>query len=238
MKLGQISQKRKTLGDQAYIVIRDAIIFLKFEPGQMIYENELAQSLGTSRTPIREAFRLLQAEELIEILPQKGALVSLISRKKVEETRFVRESLEISAFRKAAREWDPSDEQCRALARHIQNLLKEQKDAAEAKDHARFLELDEAFHLAVLERAGNQTLIAVIKQMRAHINRVRYLELRETGHAKDLVRHHEEIFRAVSANDEEDTEKRLLEHLRYLPYDNPRLIEKFPSYFKMDGFMN
>src|SRR5262245_27443007 len=99
MLLLRSNDNRSTLGGQAYETLREAIITLQLEPGKMIYETELAQELGISRTPVREAFRLLLREQLIDVLPQKGARVELISLRKVEETRSVREFLEINALR-------------------------------------------------------------------------------------------------------------------------------------------
>src|SRR5579875_1929969 len=98
MRLNKVSTSRKTLGEGAYQEIRNAIISLQLKPGQMISENELATSLGVSRTPIREALLMLNREALVEILPQRGARVAHINEHKVQEARFVRESLEVSAF--------------------------------------------------------------------------------------------------------------------------------------------
>ena len=106
MEFVPIEQNRQTLGEKAYSSIRNAIITLRLKPGQMVYESKLAQSLGVSRTPIREAFRTLLTEELIEILPQRGARIAYISEKKVQETSFVRECLELSAFEEIAKKWD------------------------------------------------------------------------------------------------------------------------------------
>lgn len=102
MDLPIITGKRETLSDHAYRVIREAIVTLRLQPGQQVFEAELGQSLGVSRTPIREAFRRLVAEELIEVKPQRGAQITYISRKKIAEARFVRVCLEVSAFKEAA----------------------------------------------------------------------------------------------------------------------------------------
>ncbi|GJM71817.1 hypothetical protein HMSSN036_40330 [Paenibacillus macerans] len=109
MNLPNISKNRNTLSDHAYQVIRGAIVTLQLEPGQLVFESELGSTLGVSRTPIREAFRRLMTEELIEILPQRGARIAYMSKKKIEEARFVRVSLEVSAFKEAARKWNAND---------------------------------------------------------------------------------------------------------------------------------
>lgn len=95
--------QRRSLSEQAYNQIRDSIITLDYEPGHMLYEADLGRQLGMSRTPIREAVRLLMTEGLIEVLPQRGMQVSYISESKIEENRVVRESLEVYAFREVSR---------------------------------------------------------------------------------------------------------------------------------------
>ncbi|TDF95778.1 GntR family transcriptional regulator [Paenibacillus piri] len=231
MKWNNLQPTRQTLGEKAYESIREAIISLEFEPGQMIYENELATSLGVSRTPVREAFRMLLSEELIEILPQKGAKVALISETKVEETRFVRESLESAAFRIAANQWTGGTEPYASIAREIDVLLKQQAEAAGRNDAGAFLQLDESFHRKLLALSGNQTLLTVVNQMRGHLNRLRYLSLRQLNNMEDLTVQHRNIWAAVQANDERRTEELLRRHVSQLPGDMAALKGRFGSYF-------
>lgn len=234
MKLTQISKQRKTLGESAYKEIRDAIISLRLEPGQMVYENELASSLGVSRTPVREAFLMLLKEELIEILPQRGARVAYLSRKKVEEARFIRESLEVSAFREIAKSWNEEEEMYRNARAQAEDLLKQQQAAAAGGEYIPFLHSDEAFHNLFLGLTGNQTLLSVVFHMRGHLNRMRYLELKEAHHMTILIEQHEKLLRAVAGNDEQAAEQILMHHLRQLEPDIPKIIAKYAGYFKED----
>jgi len=232
LKFSNLQSTRQTLGERAYESIRDTIISLQFEPGQMIYENELATLLGVSRTPIREAFRMLLSEELIEILPQKGAKVTLISEKKVEETRFVRESLEAAAFRIAARNWMKGTELHEAKTRQVDTLLARQAEAADQNDAASFLQLDELFHRHILELSGNQTLLTVVNHMRGHLNRVRFLTLRQLNNMRELTEQHRRIWTALQTNDEQTAEQLLRNHLSRLPGEMASLKEQFGSYFQ------
>jgi DNA-binding GntR family transcriptional regulator len=225
------SPNRKTLGEVAYKAIRDEIIALRLEPGQMIYENELATSLGVSRTPIREAFVMLLKEELIEVLPQRGARVAYLSVKKVDEARFVRESLEISAFRNVARNWNENETRYKKLRIDAKQLLEEQKSAAANGEYVEFLHLDEAFHQVILENIENQTLLSVVSQMRGHLNRMRYLELKEAHEMSKLISQHENIFKAITVNDEQKTEDLLAHHLKQVKDELPKIIKKYTNYF-------
>lgn len=230
MKLVRLTNTSATLADKAYQSIRDAVVTLNFKPGQYIYENEIANSLGVSRTPVREAFRQLMLGGMVEILPQKGIKVAAISKKKVEEVRFVRESLEISAFREAAGKWDSNDRKCRNLQAIMVQTMREQKDNIAKNDYISFLKCDEKFHYLILDFINNKTLVDVISQMRDHLNRVRYLELLESKHMAAVVNQHENIFRAITENDEDKVEQLLKEHFRKFQFDD-KLINKYEEYF-------
>jgi DNA-binding GntR family transcriptional regulator len=233
MKLSNISAKRETLSDHAYQVIRDAIVTLRLEPGQMVFEAELGQSLGVSRTPIREAFRRLMAEELIEVQPQRGARIAYMSKKKIEEARFVRVSLEVSAFKEVAKQWDQTDSRFQKLYTQVKGILEEQKKMVDEQNFDTFFQLDEKFHYSILETTGNSTLISIINQMRGHLNRMRYLELLETKHMRRLVAEHEGIFDAIISNNLDQTERLLSEHIRWLETSMQDLIEKYSHYFRL-----
>src|ERR687895_101911 len=86
---------------QAYAALREAIVRAELEPGRQLSENELAARLGVSRTPIREALVRLRDERLVEIVPQLGTFVTLISPDAIADAQFIREALECSAIRLA-----------------------------------------------------------------------------------------------------------------------------------------
>ncbi|WP_142384123.1 GntR family transcriptional regulator [Neobacillus cucumis] len=232
MGLNSISSpNRKTLGKVAYDKIREEIITLNFKPGQMLSESELASVLGVSRTPIREAFLMLLQEELLEILPQRGARIALISVKKVEEARFVRESLEISAFKSVARNWNADDLRYKEIQEKAFELIGKQQKAASKGENIEFLQLDETFHQIFLELLENQTLISVVSQMRGHLNRMRYLELKTPNHMENVVSQHQSILKAIFSNNEEETEKLLRHHFSHKKDELPQVIEMYSDYF-------
>lgn len=232
MDLPIITGKRETLSDHAYQVIREAIVSLRLLPGQQVFEAELGQSLGVSRTPIREAFRRLVAEELIEVKPQRGAQITYISRKKIAEARFVRVCLEVSAFKEVAKQWDPNDSRFQKLEEHVKGILADQRRVIAEENADMFFQLDEQFHYTILETTDNATLISIINQMRGHLNRMRYLELRVEKHMKKLAAEHEAIFDAVVSNDPERAEQLLSEHIRWIEPGMDDIVEQYPHYFK------
>lgn len=221
----------KSLGEQAYEAIRDAIVALELKPGQPLYENELADTLNISRTPIRDAFQRLVSERLVDVLPQRNKRVAYISEHKVKESGFVRLSLESGAFRLAARHWGDAGHPPGGEKR-IERLLEEQREAAERQDVLEFLRLDEAFHRCVLQAAGNETLLEVVYHMRGHLNRFRYLAMKELVLTTSLVQEHEELFDRLKRRDEEGVAMLLESHLGKLGAEFPRLREQFPDYFQ------
>ncbi|WP_042168402.1 GntR family transcriptional regulator [Paenibacillus gorillae] len=223
-------EQRKSLGDQIFESIRDQIVTMKLVPGSMIYENELAEALGVSRTPVREAIRLLVSEQLLDVLPQRGTRIALISERKVSEARFIREQLELGAFRLAAVQWRDY-EAIKSADAALSKLLEEQRAAGEAGDAALFLQLDEAFHRIVLEAAGNATLLQVVYQMRAHLNRARYLAIEQLGHMDKVVEEHAQLLDALRQGNSELAASRLQPHIGKIDNELPELRDRYPHYF-------
>src|SRR5215218_4148169 len=89
-------------GDQVYAALRAAIVNAELEPGRRLSENQLADLIGVSRTPVRDALARLRDERLVAIVPQLGTFVTYIDRDAVADAHFVREALEVGAIRIAA----------------------------------------------------------------------------------------------------------------------------------------
>ena len=224
--------ERKTLESVIHEKLRSRIISLDYRPGAMIYENEISTEFGVSRTPVSRAFVRLAAEGLIKILPQRGAQISFLSRSKVLEAQEVRESLELTAFAGAATRWDEGNPAHLAVADEVERIVAAQRAAVERADHLDFARLDEDYHGAVLRFSGNMTLSAVVDEMRARLNRVRYLELREAHHEAPAILHHERILAAIRRNDVEETCRLLRDHLRMLEPIRETLFERHRDVFE------
>jgi len=227
----KLSVRRTTLADEVYSHLRDSIVTLRLKPGQMVYENELAASLGVSRTPIREAFRILSAEELIEILPQRGVKISNISRKKVMDAWFVRSTLENEAIKKIAETWNPGDEYCRRLSGELRGMIETQRKGAAANDYRLFLVSDIGFHNKLLEYFNNPTLTQVVLAMRNHVNRVTSLEQQEMREFDHVIGDHEKILQTIERNDVPGAEQALRVHFGRLMANFQKLVARYPDYF-------
>jgi DNA-binding GntR family transcriptional regulator len=222
---------RRTLESVIYGELRTRIVSLEYLPGRMIYENEIAADFAVSRTPVRQAFFRLALEDLLQVLPQRGARVSYLSKVKVREAQAVRESLEATAFAAVARRWNEADPACRALLAEVEAIIAGQVGAVEAQDYIAFTGLDEDYHGAFLRVAGNRTLHGIVDEMRAHLNRVRWVELQEAHHDAAAVVHHREILDAVRRNDVAGTTERLIAHLKMLEDLRERLFAERTDMF-------
>ncbi len=153
-RLGMIPQT--SLRDKVVSAIRDAIIQGRLTPGEKTPEQELAAELGVSRTPIREALRILEQQGLVESRPKNGTYIARIDWEEVRDSLYVRIALEEFAVRQAvtrvtAREWDQ-------LCGTLQRLLDGMRDAVARSDPVAATELDIHWHTLLMDAARNRFL--------------------------------------------------------------------------------
>lgn len=160
---------RGSLASHVADQLRNAIITLHLRPGTMLDKAEICARLGVSRSPVSDAFARLQSEGLIEILPQRGSVVSLVSVGAVEEYIFVRKALE--------------SETCRVLANRrpdrliaaLRENLEAQDSAARSDDKLAFHGLDLEFHEILLSAIGYKRMKAMVDTARNNLDRARQL---------------------------------------------------------------
>lgn len=232
MSMNKFTVQRKTLAYEVYKHLYHKIITLEYKPGQMIFESTIAEELGLSRTPVREAIHLLASEEFLQIIPQKGIRVKYISKKKVQEAFQVRKGLEAVAFREAAVMWDESDLQVIKYSAELMHILDQQRAAAQKQEVISFYEYDEKFHDKILEICGNQTLAAIVRQVRGHVNRVSYLDFFESREMGRVILDHEELITLIQKNDAIGVVRRLNQHLDTAADHYGNIIKKYADYFE------
>ncbi|MCZ8041094.1 MAG: GntR family transcriptional regulator [Beijerinckiaceae bacterium] len=206
-------------------ILRQAIIEMRLKPGEALSEKEVALRYGVSRQPVREAFIKLAEAGLLQVLPSRGTYVVKISVREVLNARFVREAIECALVRSAAELIDSA-----GVAR-IEQLVADQKQAAEAGDSARFYALDEAFHRTIADCVECDPALRVVESARAQTDRVRYLSLPDASPLALLIAQHEAILDAIKARDPERAEAAMRTHLREILSALPRLAERFPDVF-------
>ena len=206
-KLGVIADTR-SLTDQAYKIIKEAIISLELEPGEKLKESTVAEELGISKTPVREALTRLQHEGLVNVLPFRGAFVAEIDDRDMEEIFELRKLLEGAAAKKAALNFSAEDSQ------EGETLLEEMRAAYKAGDIKSYAQPSRDFHGLLIRKFGNQRMISVLKTFDDQLERIRITTIRTSENIPLFIEDYEKIFEALKAGNPEAAEKALLLHLK------------------------
>jgi len=139
--------------------VRQQIALGELNSGGRVKERELADRLGVSRGPVREAFRLLEREGLLEVRPYAGASVVRVDRSEIQEIVSLRRQVEQFAIVDATLAADP------AVVSDLRNLVEEMREAHTSQDPMRLIDLDLRFHLRICTASGHQTLVAVMRTL-------------------------------------------------------------------------
>ncbi len=216
----------KPTSQQVYEVVRQAIIRCKFQPGSRLSEQELSQQFGVSRQPVREAFIKLSQDGLILVLPQRGTFVSKISAKGVNNGRFIREAVEIAISEKAALNINT---QQLAL---LESNLQAQELAARNENRACFIELDDAFHRELAQSIDCVAAWENLADIKANMDRVRYLSLFKETPFLTLTMQHRAIFDAIKARNPEAARLAVKNHLSGLNFSFASISTRNAEWFE------
>ncbi|MHA4817793.1 GntR family transcriptional regulator [Streptomyces aculeolatus] len=145
--------------DRVYAHVKQGVLERRYEGGTMLTEGELADAVGVSRTPVREALLRLQAEGLLELYPKKGAFVLPVSAQEIADVVETRMLVEEHAARRSV----PAPD---ALLTRLEELLEEQRRHVEADDRAAASVTDRCFHATIVRNAGNDILVRLYDQLR------------------------------------------------------------------------
>lgn len=196
-----------SLSERVYEAIKEAIQSLKLRPGGMLAIGNLADQLGVSRTPVREALLILEREGLVTIVPQKGAYVAAISARDVEEIMELRIVLEGYAARVAAARVTPED-----LAR-IAEMLRESNRVFAQGQGGTAAEVGHELHELLVRKVGNERLVASLNDLDAHYSRLRHIAADIPSRFERSNRQHHEIFAALRDGDAERASLAMTTHL-------------------------
>lgn len=222
---GSVFARPATVGNKVFEAMRQAIIQLQLRPGDPLSEAEMARQFGVSRQPVREAFIKLAEVGLVEIRPQRGTSVVMISRREVENARFIREAIEVAVARKAAAESAPRHHDI------LDGLIERQRAANKAGDHAEFLRLDEAFHQALAEAADCEHAWRLLENLKAQMDRVRYLSLSDATPIDTLIDQHAVIADSIRRRDPDAAEAGIHAHLIEIVTSLPKLASAHSDWF-------
>lgn len=194
-------EKPLTLRERIVDFIKDAVVTGRLKPGERVPEQEIAANLGISRTPIREAFRQLESEGFIAVVPRKGAVVSPITDKDVSEFYAIKSLLEGYAAKTACKKLSEKE------VKRLETLNANMGKCAEKNDVKGFFKFDAQFHDTFLKACGNEKLCALIHHLVQQFERFRITAMSLPGRMQDSVRQHREIIEAFRNGDEHLVER-------------------------------
>ncbi len=195
------------LRDVVFNTLRQAILKGELEPGERLMEIQLAERLGVSRTPIREAIRKLELEGLVLMIPRKGAEVAEISEKSLREVLEVRRSLEELAIELACQRITPEE---------LTTLEEAENRFARAVEDGEVMaiaESDENYHELIYQATANDRLVQILNNLREQMYRYRLEYIKDEDRRQILVVEHEHILRAVRRRDIADAKSAVREHI-------------------------
>ena len=190
-------ERHQTLREKILEMIRDAILKGTMKPGERVSEPELAERFGISRTPIREAFRQLESEGYLEVIPRKGAVVASLSERDIEEFYAIKIILEGFAAKMAAEKLSEKDiERLESINERLQKI-------ADDGDVKSFFRVHNEFHDLFIKAAGNDKLYEMINQLVMRFKRLRLASLSQPGRMEISVEEHRNMIEAFKNHDGE-----------------------------------
>ncbi len=185
----------KPLRELVFEALREAIVKGVLKPGERMMEIQLAEEMGVSRTPVREAIRKLELEGLVAMVPRKGAYVASLSMKDIVEVFEIRGALEGLAAELAAERITPEE------LEELERFLLRINESIETKDLTLMVEVDTDFHSQLYRASRNERLSQVISNLREQIQRFRKTSLSLPGRMRAALEEHKQIVEAISARD-------------------------------------
>jgi DNA-binding GntR family transcriptional regulator len=204
--MSAVSLAPRALYEEVAELLRQSIFERRLEPGSWIDEVKLAQEYGISRTPLREALKVLAAEGLVTMKVRRGAYVTEVSEQDLAEVYHLLSLLESDAAGVVAQK--ATDEQVKEL----QQIQKELEAAQGNRE--KFFAINERFHMRLLEIAGNRWRDQLVADLRKVMKLNRHNSLQKSGRVREAMLEHRSIMEAIVRRDARAAVKRTQEHFR------------------------
>lgn len=162
--------------DRAYAYVRREVLCRRVAGNDLITEGQIADAVGVSRTPVREALLRLQADGMVRLLPKRGALVLPVTHDEMVDVLETRRLVETFAARKAVTDGNPAP-----LVARLQGHIDDMREAARQRDPLAYVEADRAFHLELVASSGNEILTSLYRSLRDRQLRMGVVNLLDDG---------------------------------------------------------
>lgn len=210
----------KPLREVIFNTLREAIIVGELKPGERLMEVQLAEKMGVSRTPVREAIRKLELEGLVEMLPRKGAHVADLSVKDIMDVLEVRATLDGLASSLSAKRI--TDDEVKELKHHLAQFI----NYVEKENLQGSIKKDVEFHDIIYRSSRNDKLIQISNNLREQVQRFRVIYMKDYSSTRELIREHTEICDAISGRNPEAAMECAQRHIKNQEETIVRSIKK------------
>lgn len=200
--------KKKTLHEHIADTLRELIITGKLKEGEKVNENELCVSMGTSKTPLREALRVLSVEGLIKLVPNRGAYVRNPTLEQIKEMFDVMSVLEGLAAGTAAEKLTDND------LLNLKKIQKKLEESCKRQNQKKYLHYNSQYHALLQKVAGNKTLNRIITILRKQVTLYRSTSLALPGRMAESLEEHAELLEALEKRNAEKAEGIMRMHLK------------------------
>ncbi len=195
------------LRDVVFNTLRQAILTGELKPGERLMEIHLANKLGVSRTPIREAIRKLELEGLVTMIPRRGAEVAQITEKSMNDVLEVRRAMDVLCVELACERISEEElAQLKLACEHFEQTVK-------TKDVKKIAQADVALHDIILQATGNRRLIQLVNNLSEQMYRYRYEYIKDFSQHETLVEEHRIIYESMVKKDKETASEAAKVHI-------------------------
>ncbi len=196
------------LREEVFNTLRDQILKGELSPGDRLMEIHLADKLGVSRTPVREAIHMLEREGLAITIPRRGAQVAKMTEKDLSDVLEVREVLDELAITKACANVNEE------IIKKLDSSVVDFREAVKTGDPKRIVEEDENFHHIIYEAADNPRLLSIVDNLKEQMYRFRFEYIREEKNYDKLISEHNNLIEGLKNGDVEGVKSAMHTHLQ------------------------
>lgn len=216
-----------------YDTLKDYILHLKLAPGSIVSEIETAKEFSVSRTPVRDAFKALVSEGLLEVRPHVGTFVTLIDINQISDVLYIREVMEKAIVNELALSFNQPQEFKIRNVLHNQELLLNDTTLSDQDFARQFAQSDNNFHHTLFELAGKPRLISYFQSVNVQYQRFRtFINLEDRIAARELYNQHVQMLTYIKDKDIEKLNNLLNHHIYDGFNKKANLIYEYPHYFK------
>jgi len=199
--------RSRSLKERAYDKLKKLIITGSLEQGVLYNERRLAEALGVSRTPVREALLELSQEGMVAFVPGRGVEVCKITAKQVREVFEIRRIIEGHIIKEITKKLTSED-----IKRLDRNITRQEK-LAERDERHEFIEYDKRFHLYLASKTGNKQIEAILLNLRDQIHLMGIRAVEDISRMKQVTEEHQRILTSLKERNSKNAYKELIKHL-------------------------